>query len=131
MDRYDVAFGQNPTASPATIGYLSSDVATKYMTLKGKIERAKEKQCAQVFETGIVTLINGDNIDLLCEGAYAILPPSPNKDWVIPLNGELPLLDPFEWGLAQFGIQKPYSFALSTLMLELRRITEKYQLLKY
>ena len=52
---------------------------------------------------------NGDNIDLLCEGAYAILPPSPNKEWRIPLNGELPLLNPFEWGLEQFGIQKPIS----------------------
>lgn len=50
---------------------------------------------------------NGDNVDLLCEGAYAILPPSPNKEWIIPLNGELPLLNPFEWGLEQFNIRKP------------------------
>jgi hypothetical protein len=50
---------------------------------------------------------NGDKVDLLCEGAYAILPPSPNKQWLIPLNGELPLLNPFEWGLEQFGITKP------------------------
>lgn len=50
---------------------------------------------------------NGDDVDLLCEGAYVVLPPSPNKQWLIPLNGELPLLNPFEWGLEQFGIKKP------------------------
>jgi hypothetical protein len=48
---------------------------------------------------------NGDQVDLLCDGAYVILPPSPDKEWLIPLNGELPVLDPFEWGLEQFGIQ--------------------------
>lgn len=50
---------------------------------------------------------NGDEVDLLCEGAYAVLPPSPNKEWLIPLNGELPLLNPFEWGLEQFDITAP------------------------
>lgn len=50
----------------------------------------------------------GNEVDLLCEGAYAILPPSPNKEWLTPLNGELPLLNPFEWGLEQFGINKPH-----------------------
>ncbi len=50
---------------------------------------------------------NGDEVDLLCEGAYAILPPSPGKKWVVPLSGELPLLNPFEWGLEQFGIKEP------------------------
>ncbi len=50
---------------------------------------------------------NGDEVDLLCEGAYAVLPPSPEKEWIRPLDGELPLLDPFEWGLEQFGIKRP------------------------
>ena len=50
----------------------------------------------------------GDEMDLLCEGAYAVLPPSPEKEWLTPLNGELPLLDPFDWGLEQFGINRPY-----------------------
>jgi hypothetical protein len=52
---------------------------------------------------------NGDEVDLLCEGAYAVLPPSPDKNWIIPLNGELPELDPFSLGLEQFGIKKPCS----------------------
>lgn len=63
LDRYDVMFGQDPSTSPATIGYLATDIAEKYAALREKIERAKELQCAQVFETGVVTLTNGDNID--------------------------------------------------------------------
>ncbi len=50
---------------------------------------------------------NGDEVDLLGEGACAILPPSPEKQWLKPLDGELPLHDPFEWGLEQFGINRP------------------------
>jgi hypothetical protein len=50
---------------------------------------------------------NRDDVDLLCEGAYVILPPSPDKEWLTPLNGELPLLNPFEWGLEQFGVKTP------------------------
>ena len=49
----------------------------------------------------------GDDLDLLCEGAYVILPPSPDKEWISPLNGELPLLNPFEWRLEQFEITAP------------------------
>lgn len=63
LDRYDRVFGDEANYVPKTIGYLARDVATKYSILRAKIERAKEKQCAEVFETGIVTLNNGDNID--------------------------------------------------------------------
>ena len=49
--------------APATVGYLVEDVAEKLAMLTAKIERAKEKQCAEVFETGVVILNNGDNID--------------------------------------------------------------------
>lgn len=49
---------------------------------------------------------NGNEMDLLCEGAYVILPPSKDKSWVISLNGELPLIDPFTLGLEQFGINR-------------------------
>jgi hypothetical protein len=62
MDRYDVVFGDD-NVSGDTIGNLASEAAEKYMTLKDKIERAKEYQCAQVFETGVVTMNNGDNVD--------------------------------------------------------------------
>ena len=64
LDRYDISpFGGNFNGDAATIGYLASDVADKTLALKDKIDRAKENQCAQIFETGIVTLNSGDNID--------------------------------------------------------------------
>jgi len=63
LDRYDRVFGQSENFVPQTIGYLARDVAEKYDILRMKIERAKEKQAAEVFETGIVTMNNGDNID--------------------------------------------------------------------
>ncbi len=63
LDRYDVLFGQNPSLVPKTIGYLAKDVAEKLVILRNKMDRAKELQCSQVFETGIVTMDNGDNID--------------------------------------------------------------------
>jgi hypothetical protein len=63
LDRYDRVFGSTFSDVPATIGYLASDVTDKTLMLRDKIERAKELQCAQVFDTGVVTLLNGDNID--------------------------------------------------------------------
>ncbi len=60
---YDITFGEvnNPTKSQAE-GMIVG--ATKRLnTLKYKIQRAIEKQRAQVLQTGIVTLKNGDNID--------------------------------------------------------------------
>ncbi len=56
---------------------------------------------------------NGDKLDLLCEGAYAILPPSQDKQWLTPLNGNLSLIDPFSLGLEQFGINRPSMTSLS------------------
>jgi len=50
---------------------------------------------------------NGDGVDLLCEGSYAVLPPSQDKTWLRPVNGEIPFLNPFDLGLECFGIKKP------------------------
>lgn len=72
LDRYDRVFGAEANQVPATIGYLATDVADKYTMLRAKIERAKEKQCAEVFETGIVVLNNGDNIDFKRKAASKV-----------------------------------------------------------
>ena len=72
LDRYDRVFGMGEGVVPATIGYLVNDIQGKYSALRGKIERAKEKQCAEIFETGIVTLNNGDNIDFKRKAASKV-----------------------------------------------------------
>lgn len=63
LQRYDVTFGQgnNPTGTDAQL--LISSAGQKVIALKNKILRAIEKQRADVLQTGVVTLINGDSID--------------------------------------------------------------------
>lgn len=81
---------------------------TEHADLAGSLPTAKTKKGLHVFfRAEPFRKRNGDKVDLLSEGAYVKLPPSPNKKWLIPLDGELPLLNPFEWGLEQFGITKP------------------------
>jgi len=79
-----------------------------YPELAKTLPTAKTKKGLHVhFRSEPFPKRNGDKVDLLCEGACAIVPPSPEKQWLIPLNGELPLLNPFEWGLEQFDITAP------------------------
>jgi hypothetical protein len=63
LQRYDVSFGagNGPTATDAQV--LISSASKKVMALKNKILRAAEKQRADVLQTGVVTLINGDSIN--------------------------------------------------------------------
>jgi hypothetical protein len=49
--------------SPELVGSTVREIGEKLQTIRDKINRAKELQAAQVFETGIITLVNGDNID--------------------------------------------------------------------
>lgn len=61
--RYDVTFGHktNPSATDAL--NMINEASKKMATLRRKIERAIQIQHAQVVQTGIVTMNNGDNID--------------------------------------------------------------------
>lgn len=63
LDFYDRLFTQNGTVDAITFSQWVDVVVEKLAMLQDKIERAYELQCAQVFETGIVTLNSGDNID--------------------------------------------------------------------
>lgn len=63
LDFYDQIFGGNPNPTVDVISGLAINVADKLILLRNKIDRAKELMAAQVFETGIVTMQNGDNID--------------------------------------------------------------------
>lgn len=65
LDLYDTMLGAYFTGNPSVtmFGDFVNMVADHLIALQNKIERRKELQCAQVLMTGIVTLVNGDNID--------------------------------------------------------------------
>jgi len=71
LDLYDRLFGSTEIDAGVFSQFLES-VAEKLMMLQDKIERAYERQCAQVFETGIVTLKNGTNIDFKRKAASLV-----------------------------------------------------------
>lgn len=62
LQLYDRLFGATEIGD-AAFSYLINDAAEKMLELRGKIERAYELQCAQVLQTGIVTLRSQDSID--------------------------------------------------------------------
>lgn len=63
LDLYDRLFGSTSEIDSDTFQSFLEAVADKLRMLQDKIERAYELQCAQVLETGIVTLEAGVNID--------------------------------------------------------------------
>lgn len=64
LDFYDRLFGDaGGQVSVLTFQAWLTKVAEKLRLLQDKIERAYEVQAAQVFSSGVVTLINGDSID--------------------------------------------------------------------
>ena len=63
LDLYDRVLGAQGTDNSRLFAALLNSVADKVMEVQKTQERAKEIQCAQVLQTGIVTLVNGDNID--------------------------------------------------------------------
>ena len=64
LDFYDRAFGQaGGEVNERTFAEWVQTVAGKLKLLQDKIERSIERQCAQAFQTGIITLESGDNID--------------------------------------------------------------------
>lgn len=60
LDVYDTAFG---TLDPSLMAQLATESAETLVELRNKIERSYEKQCADVLNSGVITLSSGDNID--------------------------------------------------------------------
>jgi len=61
LDTYDNMV--NMGAPAELVGSTVRNIGEKLQTLRDKINRAKELQASQVFETGVVQLNSGDNID--------------------------------------------------------------------
>lgn len=62
LDLYDRIMGSGSIDEVVLADFINA-VADKLRLLQDKIERSYERQCAQVLETGIVTLEKGINID--------------------------------------------------------------------
>jgi hypothetical protein len=62
LDLYDRLFGSTEIDA-GVFAQFTQEVAEKNLALQSKIERAYEKQCADVLLTGIVSLQKGINID--------------------------------------------------------------------
>lgn len=62
LDSYDYLFVNGAPASKAAWGRFIDDVATKLTWCMDKIDRRYELQCWQVLLTGIVTMVNGENV---------------------------------------------------------------------
>lgn len=63
LEIYDRVLGSQGTDNSDLFVALLNSVADRMGSLVNKIERSKELMCAQVLETGIVTLVNGDDIN--------------------------------------------------------------------
>ncbi|RKZ46225.1 MAG: hypothetical protein DRQ58_09035 [Gammaproteobacteria bacterium] len=63
MDRYDVTFGVNAAPSHQDAVNMITYAANRLASMRAKINRAIELQRAQAVTSGIVQLVNGDNID--------------------------------------------------------------------
>lgn len=62
-ERYEETYGSGEIPNRSDLQRLSDDTNSNLLALKNKILRAIERQRAQVLQTGIVTLKNGDSID--------------------------------------------------------------------
>lgn len=62
LDLYETMFGSTSIEEAQVMQFIE-DLADHLGMLQDKIDRRYELQCAQVFDTGIITLTNGTNID--------------------------------------------------------------------
>lgn len=72
LDLYDRVLGSQGTVNEKLFAALMNRVADRLGLLQDKIERAKELQCAQIIETGIVTIEAGVNIDFKRKAASLV-----------------------------------------------------------
>jgi hypothetical protein len=63
MDLYKRVLGAQGSAQAPLFTALLNKVGDRMKTLSDKIQRAEELQCAQVLDSGIITLKNADRID--------------------------------------------------------------------
>lgn len=75
LDIYDRLFTGNGSIDENTLSDFVKDVAEKMRDMQNLIDRAYELQCSQVFQTGIVSLNKGTNIDFKRKAASLVAVP--------------------------------------------------------
>jgi len=63
VEYYNVTFGSTNNPNQSQAFSMIAETTRRLTTLKYKIQRAIEKMRSEALQTGIVTLINGDNVD--------------------------------------------------------------------
>ena len=90
IDLYDRLFGSTSIDASVFSAFVNR-VADRLRMLQDKIERSYELQCAQVLQTGIVTLTNGTNIDFKRKAASMVDLTTTTGYWTV--NGHDPYAD--------------------------------------
>jgi len=72
LDLYDRVLGSQGDAQAPLFAALMNTVADRLGMLQDKIERAKEKQCAEVLISGVVSVTQGTNIDFKRKAASIV-----------------------------------------------------------
>lgn len=90
LDLYDRLFASETVDASAFAGFVDS-IYEKYGQLQDKIERRYELQCAQALQTGIVELVNGDNIDFKRKAAS--MQDKSSETWATGTNNPLTHLE--------------------------------------
>lgn len=73
LDFYDRVFGDSGSLpSPQELSDYVNELAESMVLLQDKIDRATELQCAQIFETGVLSLAQATSIDYKRQGASMV-----------------------------------------------------------
>ena len=69
---YDTVVAMLAVGNTTYFAQMTAELAEDLMTLQMKIERAIELQCAQIFQSGVITLNSGENIDFKRKAASIV-----------------------------------------------------------
>lgn len=90
IDLYDRIFGTSGEVDVNTFTQFMDNIAEKYGVLTDKIDRAYEKQCADVFTTGVITLADNTTIDFKrkTESIIDVADINTNRRWTDSTNSK-------------------------------------------
>jgi len=69
---WDRVYNESSEVTGNSLKALGSEMALRMVQMRAKIARAKEKQALQVFESGVLTLVNGTNINFKRKAASIV-----------------------------------------------------------